>query len=54
MVLRILPLTLVAIDIAIFKILEQRRKFCVIDKKMPIESQNRKTAGRLINLNSYF
>ena len=46
MVLRILPLTLVAIDIAIFKILEQRRKFCVIvTKKCPLKAKIEKRPG---------
>ena len=49
MVLRMLPFTWVAIDIAILKILEQTWKLCVIVAKiLPIESQNRKTAGRFI------
>ena len=49
MVLRILPATLVAIDIAILKILEQTWKLCVIIAKiLPIESQNQKTAGRFM------
>ena len=53
MVLRILHVTLVAIDMAILKILEQKWKLCVfVAKILPIESQNRKTAE--IYVNSYF
>ena len=49
MVLRILPVTLVAIDIASLKILEQTWKLSVIVAKiLSIESQNRKTARRFI------
>ena len=49
MVLRILPVTLVAIDIASLKILEQTWKLCLIVAIiLPIESQNRKTARRFI------
>ena len=50
MVLRILPVTLVAIDISIdIAILEQTWKLWeFVAKILPIESQNRKTAGKLI------
>ena len=49
MVLRIPPVTLVSIAIAILKILEQTLKLCVILAKiLPVESQNRKTARRFI------
>ena len=49
MVLRMLPVTLVAIDIASLIILEQTWKLCVfVAKILPIESQNQKTAGRFI------
>ena len=48
-VLKILPVTLVATDIASLKILEQTWKLSVIVAKiLPIESQNRKTARRFI------
>ena len=49
MVIRILPVTFVAIEIAILKILEQTWKlFVFVAKILPIESQNRKAAGRFI------
>ena len=49
MVLRIPPVTLVTIVIAILKSLKQTWKLCVIVAKiLPIESQNRKTSGRFI------
>ena len=49
MALRILSVTLVAIDIAILKIFEQTWKLCVfVAKILPNESQNRKTARRFI------
>ena len=49
MILRILLVTLVAIDIAILKILEQISKICAfVAKILSIESKNRKTAGRFI------
>ena len=51
MVLRILPVTLVPIDIAILKILEQTWKLSIfVTKILPIESQNRKTPGDLFKV----
>ena len=51
MVIRILPVTLVAIYIAI---LDQTWKLCdFVAKILPIESQNRKTAGRLIYIHIF-
>ena len=49
MVLRVLPVTLVPIDIAILKILEQTWILSIfVTKILSIESQNRKTPGRFI------
>jgi len=52
--LRILSVTLVAIDIAILKIFKQTWTLCVfVAKVLPIESQNRKTARRFMYIHSF-
>ena len=54
MVLRILSVTLVAIDISILKILERTLKLCVfVANILPIESQIEETAGKFIYIHIF-